>query len=174
MDTDIRRSGQAAVEFIVGLLVLVMILVGGLQYLAVSNAHRGLTTTLRGEAGEQAMSALALVSTPAFIRTWDEGRDTIRHTDDDTPETTLPQTLSMIADRSAGDPADWDRLTPLDRVHPMRQMRESLLPASELSLIKVERSETVIVDPAVRNLIFDRPTVTVRHTVWLPLMGGLY
>ncbi len=174
MDTNIRRSGQAAVEFIVGLLVLVMILVGGLQYLAVSNAHRGITTTLRGEAGEQAMNALTLASTPSFIRTWDEGPDTIRHTDDDTPETALPQTLSTIADRSVGNPADWGRLAPLTRVNPMTQMQGALLPSTELALIKVERSETVTVDPAVRNLIFDRPTVTVRHTVWLPLMGGLY
>jgi len=168
------RAGQASVELIIGFIALIMILAGGIQYLAVSNAHRGITTTLRGEAGEQAMDPISLAATPAYLRTWDPGRDDIRHTDDDTAETTLPLTLYAIADRSVRDDADWDRLTPLERVNPMAEMRSSILPTVQLALIRAERSQTVPVDPAVRNLIFDRPTVTVRHTVWMPLMGGLY
>ena len=56
----------------------------------------------------------------------------------------------------------------------MALLRTSPLPMVELALIKAERSERIEVDPAVRELIYDRPTVTVRHTVWMPLLGGLY
>ena len=169
-----RRNGQAFVELILGIIVIVMILAGGIQYLAVANAHRGLTTTVRGEAGARALSDLPELSTPSYIRTWDAGRDGIRHTDDDTPETTLPWTLYTIADHSVRDVADWDRLDPLARASPMLRMHESLLPTAELDLISVERSDTVVVDPAVRTFIYDVPIVTVEHTVWLPLLGGLY
>ena len=174
MATDIHRNGQAAVEFIVGLLVLVTILVGGIQYLVIANAYREITTTLRAEAGSQALNDFAFVTTPPFLRNWDAGRDTIRHTDDDTPVRGLPATLTTLASRSAAAPADWEHLSPLARVNPMALMRDSPTPMAELSFVKAERSTTVTVDPAVRQLIFDRPTVTVHHTVWLPLLGGLY
>lgn len=174
MAIDIRRNGQAAVEFIVGMLVLVTILVGGIQYLVIANAHREITTTLRAEAGNRALNDFAFVSRPPFLRNWDEGRDTIRHTDDDTPVSALPFTLTAIASRSAAAPADWQHLSPLARANPMTRMHDSPMPMAELSFVKAEHSTTVAVDPAVRQLIFDRPTVTVRHTVWLPLLGGLY
>jgi hypothetical protein len=94
--------------------------------------------------------------------------------DDDTPVTATPLTLSTIADCSARDPVDWDLLKPLKRENPMLRMHESLTPTTELALINVKRSDTIAVDPAVRTFIYDRPTVTVRHTVWMPLLGGLY
>lgn len=174
VDTNTRRNGQAAVEFIIGLLVLVTILAGGIQYLYVANAHRSITTTLRAEAGERALRNDILVDIPPFLRDWKAGRDTIRHTDDDTAVTGSGVTLGAIARRSARQPADWERLTPLPQANPMATMRASPMPMVAMALVKAERSERVVVDPAVRELIYDRPTVTVRHTVWLPLLGGLY
>ena len=82
MDTDTRRNGQAAVEFIIGLLVLVTLLAGGIQYLRVANAHRSITTTLRAEAGARALRDDVLVDIPPFLRDWEAGRDGIRHTED--------------------------------------------------------------------------------------------
>ena len=174
MDTDTRRGGQAAVEFIIGLLVLVILLAGGIQYLRVANAHRSITTTLRAEAGARALRDDVPAGIPPFLRGWDAGRDGIRHTDDDTAVEGPAFTLGGIARRSARAPADWEHLAPLQRDNPMALLRTSPLPMVELALIKAERSERIAVDPAVRELIYDRPAVTVRHTVWMPLLGGLY
>ncbi len=174
MDTK-PRQGQAFVELIIGIVVIVMILAGGIQFFYVSNAHRSLTTTVRGSVGEQALIGSGTVETPEYVFTWDDGADEIRHTDDDTPVTGPPQTLTTIADYSVGTPADWDLLDPLSRDNPMLVMRESSLPTTELALIKSSTPPvTIVVDPAVRTFIFDLPTVTVRHTVWMPLLGGLY
>jgi hypothetical protein len=169
-----RRNGQAFVELIIGIVVIVMIVAGGIQYFYASNAHRKLTTTLRGEVGERAMSGIPYISTPSYILTWDEGDDGIRHTDDDTPRTASPAALTTIAGRSVNDTDDWDLLEPLSRDNPMLSLSASPAPTAELGLIDIERSDTIAVDPAVRALIFDRPSITVRHSVWMPLLGGLY
>jgi len=169
------RQGQAFVELIIGIVVIVMILAGGIQFFYVSNAHRSLTTTVRGAVGEQALIGSGTIETPEYVFTWDDGADDIRHTDDDTPITGPPQTLTTIADRSVTNSADWDLLDPLSRDAPMRMMHEPSEPTTELALIKSSTLPvTVDVDPAVRTFIFDLPTVTVRHTVWMPLLGGLY
>ena len=62
-------------------------------------------------------------------------------------------TVYAIADYSVQNPADWSLLDPLSRTSQMQQMHESLLPITELDLVCVERSETVDVDPAVRQFI---------------------
>ncbi len=188
MDTN-PRNGQAFVELIIGIVVIVIIFAGGIQYFYASNAHRGLTTTIRGEVGELALSGSSSNSTPAYILTWDDGGDGIRHTDDDIPITessdddTLitgsSKTLSIIADRSVSNSVDWDLLNPLQRENPMLRMYESLTPTAELGFIHVGRSDTVDIDPAFRTFVLssnrqDIPTITVRHTVWMPLLGGLY
>jgi len=170
-----RRSGQAFVELILGIIVIIMILAGGIQYLRVANAHRGLTTTVRGEVGERALSGIFTNETPSYIQTWDDGGDDIRHTDDDTPDTIEdPLTLYTIADHSVRDDADWVQLDRLARDNPMLRMHESGTPTTELGFISVARPDTVDVDPAVREFIYDVPIVTVEHTVWFPLLGGLY
>ena len=84
MPTPSNKNGQAFVELILGIIVIIIILTGGVQHLAVSNAHRALTTTVRGEVGELALSDSPTISAPLYIRTWNPGRDGIRHTDDDT------------------------------------------------------------------------------------------
>jgi hypothetical protein len=174
VDTN-TRNGQAFVELIIGIIVIVIILAGGIQFFYVSNAHRSLTTTVRGEVGEQALSGIPYISTPPYIFTWDDGNDDIRHTDDDTPITGSAQTLTTIADRSVSDPADWDRLDPLSHDNAMPLMHESQLPTTELSFIESSAPPvTIVVDPAVRTFLFDRPTVTVRHSIWMPLLGGIY
>jgi hypothetical protein len=168
------RNGQAFVELIIGIVVIVIILVGGIQYFYAANAHRGLTTTVRGEVGEQALSGIPYISAPSYILTWSEGADNIRNTDDDIPSPGTPQTLITIGDRSVRDPVDWTLLDPLSRDNPMPLMRASMTPTTELALINVARSATIAVDPAVRTFLYDRPSITVRHSVWMPLLGGIY
>jgi len=174
VDTKHRQNGQAAVEFIVGMLVLVTIIAGGTQYLRSANAHRAITTTLRAEAGELALRPNLYSSIPHYLINWREGPDAIRHTDDDRPETGSSLTLNQIADYTVRNHADWETLSPLAHNNPLPQLQYSAMPMSELNLIKAERSDRVVVDRAVRELIFNRPHVTVRHTVWMPQLGGLY
>jgi hypothetical protein len=181
VDTN-PRNGQAFVELIIGIVAIVIIFVGGIQYFYASNAHRGLTTTIRGEVGELALSGSSSNSTPSYILTWDDGKDNIRHTDDDTPITESSITLSTIADGSVSNSVDWDLLNPLKRENPMRRMHEPHTPdtpTTALGFVNVGRSDTITVDPAFQTFVLsstqqDLANITVRHTVWMPLLGGLY
>ena len=73
-------SGQAMIEFVVAILLVVIIMAGLLQFVELAGEKGVLLGQIRREAGEKAVSPrVALGVVPDYIRDWEPGSDEIRH-----------------------------------------------------------------------------------------------
>jgi len=172
------RSGQAAIEFISGLLLLLIVLTGLIHVNRMARTSLFLHSVLRGDAGKRAMETGALSIAPAYISNWQEGPDGLRYTADDEPlqrTYMLSSTLSMFTDYSVRSPGDWSYVAS-DTHLPVSMIRLSAAPAASalLGFTHAEEDLHVPVDPVIRQLVYDKDEVTIRESVWMPLMGGLY
>jgi len=172
------RSGQAAIEFVAGLLLLLLVLTGLIQVNRMARTSLFLHAVLRGDAGEQAMADTALSVAPLYISDWQPGADGTRYTADDQPVRNgafLPATLATLTKYSVKSPNDWSYVTPLDRLPTsMVTLNSSPLMATTLGFIHREETLHVPVDPVIRQLVYGRDEVAIKEEVWMPLMGGLY
>ena len=175
---QIRRNGstidgQAMIEFVIAILLVVIIIAGMLQFVELAGRKGELLAEIRAEAGEQAMGRrLPLVVRPLYILNWEVGADEIRHTADDTRETglaggTLQQT---VINRTVQQEADWQRL---DTAHnaAIPILHDSAIPLSALGFIHAELHDEVTLLPAMRDWLIGKPTVTVGTELWFPKLA---
>ncbi len=172
------RSGQAAIEFAAGLLLLLLLLTGLVHVNRMARTSLFLHAVLRGDAGERAMSDGALSVTPAAISDWQEGADATRYTADDRPVLSgagQSATLSALVGYSAKNPGDWSYVASDTRL-PTSMIRLSASPsmAATLGFVHAEETLRVPVDPVIRQLVYGKDEVAIKEDVWMPLMGGLY
>jgi hypothetical protein len=166
------RAGQAAIELVLGILMIIILFAGSLQYLKVAEAQRSMVTSLRGEAGARALTLGATVDMANYLLTWDNGADGIMYTADDQPVESLAFMLPNIVNRSVQNADDWAYVAALPNPTPIFGLHENPLPMLELSLVNAEDSEDVPVEESVQNLIYGRDHVRVKHSVWMPVMKG--
>lgn len=171
------RSGQAAAELAIGILLMAIVLFSLLFVGKMTSSSLYLHSLLRGEAGKRAMdSSFSLAPRP--IADWDAGEDEVRHTADDQPKNNsvmISATLSMLTESSARTGDDWSHI-----------MRDTRLPVSAATLhsasgltamlgfVRAKATLDVPVDPMVQQLMYNKETVAITEEVWMPLMGGLY
>ncbi len=172
------RSGQAAIELVAGLLLLLLVLTGLIHVNRMARTSLFLHAVLRGDAGEQAMEDTALSAAPLYISDWQAGADGVRYTADDQPVRNgafLSSTLSTLTQDSVKNADDWSYVTDLDRL-PTSMVQLNASPAMAATLGFVHREETlhVPVDPVLRQLVYGKDEVAIKEEVWMPLMGGLY
>lgn len=168
-DSTHTRGGQAMIEFVVAILLVVILITGLVQFIELAGAKGDLEARIRGEAGEQAIGgALPLLATPDYLRTWEEGADETRHTADDVPVPAQALNLqSRVVDRGAARPGDWRYLD--DAVNrDLPDLQAAALPISAFGLVHEKLEETITLLPAMRDWILGRETVTVAAEVWLP------
>jgi hypothetical protein len=171
------RSGQAAIEFAVGLLLMLIVVTGIIHVSRMARTSLFLHSVLRGEAGKDAMTSLAS-STPDYISDWKEGPDGIRYTADDQPvrnSAMLPATLDLLTQNSVANPTDWDYVASGTRLPvSMCSLQASPIMATTIGFVHAEETLHVPVDSVIRQLIYDKDEVSIKEEVWVPLMGGLY
>ena len=172
------ETGQATIEFVAGLLLLLLVLTGIVHINRMARTSLFLHAVLRGNAGERAMESGALSVSPPYISDWDAGADGARYTADDRPiqnSLVLPSTLSLFCNYSVKNPGDWSYVAS-DTQLPVSMIRLSTAPAAGalLGFTRAEEDLHVPVDPVIRQLVYGKDEVTIRETVWMPLMGGLY
>lgn len=176
--THANRSGQAAIEFAVGLLLFLLVLTGLIHVNRMARTSLFLHAVLRGDAGERAMEEGAPSVAPPYVSDWQEGADTLRYTADDQPAingATLPATLSSLVGYSVKNPGDWSYIAPDSRLPAsMLQLSASPSMAATLGFVHTEETLHVPVDPVIRQLVYDKDEVAIKEEVWMPLMGGLY
>lgn len=172
-----RRSGQAAVEFIVGLLLMLIVLTGIIHVCRMSRTSLFLHSVLRGNAGEEAMSVISSAST-GYISDWQAGPDGIRYTADDQPvrnSAMLLATLDLLTRYTAENPDDWNYIAGGTRLPvSMVTLHASPIMATTVGFVHAEETLHVPVDTVIRQLIYDKDEVAIKEEVWMPLMGGLY
>lgn len=172
------RSGQAAIEFAAGLLLLLLLLTGLIHVNRMARTSLFLQAVLRGDAGERAMSDGAMSVAPDAVSDWQEGADATRYTADDRPVISgagQSATLSALVGYSVKNSGDWAYVASDTRL-PTSMVRLSATPdmAATLGFAHTEETLRVPIDPVIRQLVYGKDDVAIKEEVWIPLMGGLY
>ena len=169
----LAASGQAMIEFVVAILLVVIILAGLLQFVELAGIKGLLLAAIRREAGEQALGQrIVLSAAPIYILDWEAGADQIRHTADDTSDRGLAgNTLqAAVVDRSVANPADWSFLNDA-RNTAIPVLHASSRPLSALGFIHADLAEEVTLLPAMRDWLIGKETITVGTELWFPRLG---
>ena len=165
-----RRDGQAIVEFVVALVVILVLVAGIIQIAWMGHRHSLAMGEARREAGVKAMMDLSSFESPRYIQSCTPGPDGIEYSRDD--------------DASAGDrsglnggileyahPDDLGSVAPGNRVS---VMADSEMPEVMFGLVKGEKREAVELMPIVRQLLYRDDAVEVRGLAWLTWTKGIY
>ncbi len=166
-------SGQAMIEFVVAILLVVIIMAGLLQFVELAGTKGVLLGQIRREAGEKAVSPrVALGVVPDYIRDWEPGSDEIRHTADDTFERGVAgDTLqAAVVNRSVADPADWSHLANA-RNTAIPDLHSSGQPMNALGFVHASLEEEVTLLPAMRDWIIGKESITVGAELWYPRLA---
>ena len=171
----VPRAGQAMIEMMLSVLMILILVAGAVQFMDVAGMHRAIDSRIRGDTGVVAMSPLSFFDTPAYILNWRAGPDGQRGTADDEKVVGPPRALYLITDRSARSAADWTEFGKLSHPSSLAELHNtSPLPMIALGFVGVRLSQDVPVSDIARKLIYASPFVTVREDVWLPVTKGLY
>ncbi|MCL1888072.1 MAG: hypothetical protein FWF96_04290 [Kiritimatiellaeota bacterium] len=189
MDTrtmrDANRRGQAAVEFVIAIIALLLIVTGGVYLIHLNTAQRDMAETLRGKVGVAALQEGIIVSSEPvdYIRGWNVGDDGRPETADDKPDMGSALVLNTIADHgTAREAADWDRVEDLftryqsdkKRFQPFLVLHRNPMSMSNFEFVHFSDEREVDVEPFLLNFITDKDSVMVRHGVVLPSCSNLY
>ncbi|MDR2849998.1 MAG: hypothetical protein LBW77_05600 [Verrucomicrobiota bacterium] len=170
-----KRSGQAAVEFLVGLLLLLILITSMIHVANMGRASLYLHAVLRGDAGEDAMRGGTLGTSPKHISDWTPGPDRLRYTADDQPKTggSPLGTLALLSGYSEKSPGDW-LLVAKDSQRPPSLNLLGGGPADVITFSRKEGDVYVQISPIIQQLVYGKKEVRIHEEVWMPLMGGLY
>ena len=172
------RSGQAMVEFIVGLVAVMALLAGLLQVASLGKAHTDSMVEARREAADLAMMDLGdgtvVLSDPDYIQEWNVGPDGRHHSRDDTwTEANAGEFNERIVDRAAADPEGWSILGDVPN-NPIGQLHGNWDAVAALGLVHGHDERPVPLLPAVRSLLYRADSVDVECDVWLTWTKGIY
>ena len=162
------------IELMIGLILILILVAGAIQFMVVAFAHSRLDGNLRGETGLRALSPQAFLDTPQYLQTWNPGPDGQRLTADDQAVAASSRTLGVIANDSVVNTTDWNVLNSLANGSSLRQVAQSAAPEADLGFVKKGQSLSVLVSDVAQKLFYSQDTVIVKEEVWLPIMTGLY
>ncbi len=172
-----NRNGQAALEFVISLFLFLVIVQGMIFLNDLSWTSLFLQATQRGEAGKDAMSGLLTGNTPDAIRDWTDGADKIAFTGDDKArkDSDAAFTTQLLAERSAATPDDWPQVSEEIRV-PVSLAQLHAAPSLATLVPSVRKREEVSVEVPefLRRNVYGKDGATLRETVWMPFLDGLY
>jgi hypothetical protein len=168
---SISSRGQAMVEFMVGLVVVLVLLAGLIQIGQLTHAHTRTMIAARAAAGRLAMADRRPASeTALLISDWSPGPDYRRHTHDD---------MALVASNAAALPGELVGQAHLERVpnvpvNALSTLRDSPNPAGDFFLVKGKASEGVPILPIIQRLVYAHPTLEVESDAWLVWTEGIY
>ncbi|MBU4365879.1 MAG: pilus assembly protein [Verrucomicrobia bacterium] len=167
----ISSRGQAMVEFMVGLVVMLVLLAGLIQIGQLTHARTRTMIAARAAAGLLAMNPTPPLSETALLITdWVPGPDRRRHTHDD---------MALVTSNAVTLPGELVGQAHLERVpaaptNALSTLKDSPNPAGDFFLVKGEASASVPILPIIRRLVYAHPTLEVESTAWLVWTGGIY
>lgn len=162
------------IEFIVGLVALLVLFAGLLQVVSLTQARTEAQVSARRQAGLRAMTTSANRMTPDYIRYWTTGPDQSRYSADDVNTPASPSRLrSVVIDRTASDPSEW---TVVDAVpnNAFSDLHANPNPISDFGFLRGTDSRRVDLIPTIRDLVYDADSITVEAEVWMPWTRGIY
>lgn len=164
-------KGQAMIEFVVALVVIMVILAGLVHIAALTHAHTQTMLTARHEAAQLSMADTfrGSLDTP-YIFDWIEGPDGKPYTRDDF---TFPGTTGIYSAPDILEAANPDEV-PVPLPSDVLAMLTSGNAADEFFLVKGYDFRSISNSPLIQRLFYNRPNVTVESEVWLTWTEGLY
>jgi hypothetical protein len=166
------------VEFIVGLLAVVVLFAAFVQLVDLAATHTNTMVKARKEAADKAMLDLGagagILTDPDFIREWREGPDRKRHTPDDTFSRSAAALFDdTVVEKAGGDAAGWAQID-LAPGNAFSSLRGSADPVALFGLVKGDNSKSVSLMSAIQELLYAKDKVDVRTTVWMTWTKGIY
>ncbi len=170
------------IELMMGMIMILILLAGAVQFLDVADAHTGIDSCIRGGRSESdilgcgfiAMSPRTLEDTPRYIETWQPGADGQRFTADDRATCGSPDVIGDIANGSVNAATDWDAFSRLARPSSLEALHQSPVPLMALGFIGIRQTTAVPVSQIAQDLFYGSASVTVQEDCWMPIMNGLY
>lgn len=164
------RKGQAIVEFVVAMVVIMVLFAGILQYCRLGLLQSRAMTEARRLAGVKAMQDLSPFDSPQYIHNCTTGLDGVAYSRDDGVSLDTPALLeSGIV--SFAHPDGLDQVIP---DNPVSALAKAQMPEALLGLVHGEKESSMPVLPLVKELIYHADAVDVRGSAWLVWTKGIY
>lgn len=170
------RSGQAMIELMLGIILILILLTGNELFQFVASAQTNMDGKIRGNTGFLAMSPLTEEDTPSYIVNWTPGPDGQRFTADDQ---TVPfpggvNAISTIAADSVAHVTDWNQIGSLAYPCSLEALGQLPTPLMSLGFVGTSQTTIVPVSEAAQGLFYGNANATVQESVWIPILNGLY
>lgn len=161
--------GQAMIEFVIALMVIVILVAGIAQFIELGTARGNILSSIRGDVGMDAIDGNDIGDSPDYIQDWKEGADETRHTADDRKVQGGAATLgSDVLSRTVRDPADWVYVETAKNRDILSARAGS---AAALGFVHGDEKEEIDLLPAMRNLLGGKDSVTVGAELWMPRLS---
>ena len=170
------NAGQAAIEFVAALFLLLIILIGMLFLNDRSLQSLLLQAGIREDAGYQAMAS-TLGTAPDAIRDWNDGEDKTPYTADDRPQKSAnaSTTLQLLSDRSVANESDWAKVdSDVQLPFSMLTIHRGPSLVNAVPSVRKKEEEQIEVPNFIRENIYRKDEVTIREEIYFPLLGGIY
>ena len=172
----LSKKGQAMVEFVVAV-VLIMLVVGGI--LTVANLQRADAKSMLAATSEAIDSAMGNSIPDNFspVKDWNNGPDGYEQTKDDKK---ISGSLSNVRNSITGVAApngDWSAFSRSDGdgvVYDDIKQLDKSGGTSTIGMIEAEASETAEIPPVIQRTLGMASEVNVENQVWMPKTEGLY
>lgn len=172
----LSKKGQAMVEFVVAV-VLIMLVVGGI--LTVANLQRADAKSMLAATSEAIDSAMGNSIPDNFspVKDWNNGPDGYEQTKDDKK---ISGNLSNVRNSITGVAApngDWSAFSRSDGdsvVYDDIKQLDKSGGTSTIGMIEAEASETAEIPPVIQRTLGMDSEVNVENQVWMPKTEGLY
>ena len=160
------RAGQANAEFVVGQIALVVFLMGLLQIQYLAHNHTLTLNEARAQAGQDAMQTPYILryNVPRWIGDWNNGRDNVIYSQDDTVVSGNPGSVTAGI-VSHAHPTDLSTYAPGNELSAAANTA-SLLDGLMLTHGR-ERSPPVAMFPIIRHIVYDTDSITMQGDAWL-------
>jgi len=172
------KSGQAMIEMMTGLILILILVAGIIQFVSLSTVYCNMDARIRSNAGVVAMSNPPLVDTPQDILDWNVGADGQHMTADDSaslfngPTNMFSVTTLHIA--RPDNPNDWSIFSQLPQPSSLAALHQSPAALASLGFIGIRYNQQVPVLEILQELVYNRSTILVQEDCWMPVTRGLY
>ena len=164
------KSGQAIVELVVALVVILVLVAGIIQVSWLGIHHSRAMGEARRLAGVKSMLDVSSFEGPRFIEACTVGDDGIALSRDDGATAEDPAVFTSGIVRYSH-PTDINVIRP---DNPVSVMAGSDLPQAMFGLVQGEKKDMIELMPIIRQLIYRADSVEVRGSAWMTWTKGIY
>ena len=165
-----RRSGQAIVELVVALVVILVLVAGTIQIGLLGLSRTELMVKARREAGSLGLQPIPAVSMPEYIGDRTVGRDGAAYSKDDGIAAGVERDF---VDRIV-DYAQPSRLQTYAPGNALSALSQSVAPRQMFGLTHARYTRSVPLLPVVQTLLYASDSAEVEGSAWMTWTQGIY